>query len=232
VTSPTKLDFSVLAAVPLSEKVRLPKDPGVYFVVDASNVVHYIGASTNVRRRWASHHRISDFLSLDSVRILYLPIDKRFLHLAESEYIRSFLPCLNGSMPREGATTLYESDFCSLVGSTEGKIPLMSEWLKVVEEGADLCHEGWKRLADLVPASISFQAAERLNSGSLGPYGPVTALNGLGHLHWMMASCDDVFLWASKLIVLAPSAPVGRAMEYAFRLIGYAQQRHWEHGPR
>lgn len=49
-------------SLPITERSKLPAAPGVYFVYTPSNKLLYIGSSSNLQRRWYSHHRYQQFI--------------------------------------------------------------------------------------------------------------------------------------------------------------------------
>ncbi|MEM8719645.1 MAG: GIY-YIG nuclease family protein [Cyanobacteria bacterium P01_G01_bin.39] len=82
-------------SVDLKDKDSLPEEPGIYFVIDKSNV-YYIGMTTNLQKRWYSHHKQSEIDSLSEIKISYLNcLPKHYLKNLESTLINHFKPSLN-----------------------------------------------------------------------------------------------------------------------------------------
>lgn len=101
------LDLATLPFVPLVQKAELPEVSGIYFAIDSLEQVHYIGCSSNLRRRWGSHHRKRELESLENVRIAWIEIeDATLLKELEQKLIRHFAPPLNWSP----AQTIYRNE--------------------------------------------------------------------------------------------------------------------------
>ena len=84
-----------LKSVLIENKDDLPEEPGVYFVIDESNI-YYIGMSNNIQRRWYSHHKQSYLNDLSNIKISYLDcLPKHYLKNIESTLINHFKPSLN-----------------------------------------------------------------------------------------------------------------------------------------
>jgi hypothetical protein len=84
-----------------SERKKLPTCPGVYFAIDASGQVAYIGQSTNLRKRWRTHSLRNEFCesgdleSQPKIKIAWLEIERELLDEIETGLIRRFRPRLN-----------------------------------------------------------------------------------------------------------------------------------------
>lgn len=90
---PIRLD--ALPKVDLSSKGQLPETPAVYFVATKTEIA-YIGQSTNIRRRFASHHLLQVFRKLDNCAISYISIGCiELLATVEQDCIEYFRPHLN-----------------------------------------------------------------------------------------------------------------------------------------
>ena len=65
-----------IPSVHITERVKLPSLPGIYFVYTLSHQLLYIGKANNLRTRWNSHHKYQYFIesSMDS-RIGYFTFD-------------------------------------------------------------------------------------------------------------------------------------------------------------
>lgn len=93
---PSKIDFSVLPWLPLEEKAAFPRQPAIYFAIDASGIVQYIGRSTNPKVRWQQHHKFEDLQKVGFIKIAYLFIDlPDILPVIEAALISWFKPPLN-----------------------------------------------------------------------------------------------------------------------------------------
>ena len=91
--NPTEINFASLPWLPLDAKTAFPKNPAIYFAIDSTDTIQYIGRSVNPRARWQNHHR---YESIGNIRIAYLFVDLPDL-LAEIEtaLIEWFDPPLN-----------------------------------------------------------------------------------------------------------------------------------------
>lgn len=94
--SAESIDIASLPWVTQSDRHTLPSRPGIYFVLDLSGNVRYIGLSKNLRIRWARHHKSKILQEVEGVKIAYLIVSNTSL-LAEIEValIRHFKPDLN-----------------------------------------------------------------------------------------------------------------------------------------
>jgi excinuclease UvrABC nuclease subunit len=59
--APNEIDVFSLPFVTLDSKKNLPKDSGVYFLIDESNGIRYIGLAINIKNRWAGHTKLEFF---------------------------------------------------------------------------------------------------------------------------------------------------------------------------
>jgi hypothetical protein len=94
-TSRPAVDVSLLPSVPLSDKRYLPDESGVYFVMDGSGAVRYVGASVSLKKRWASHHKIRFFRNVEGAAIAYAKVDVALLRPVEQLMFHCFKPPLN-----------------------------------------------------------------------------------------------------------------------------------------
>jgi len=93
---PSKIDFSVLPWFPLEEKSAFPRKSAIYFAIDASGIVQYIGRSKNPKIRWRQHHKFEDLQKVGYIKIAYLFIDlPDILPVIEPALISWFNPPLN-----------------------------------------------------------------------------------------------------------------------------------------
>lgn len=90
-----------LPQVPLQGKELLPEYSVIYYVLDETNTIWYIGKAKNIRKRWQgkSHHRI---YQLEAQRkkhftIYYDQISEAQLDSVEKERIEKYHPHLNDS---------------------------------------------------------------------------------------------------------------------------------------
>lgn len=89
----------------LRQRHQLPDRSGIYFVIDKSDRLLYIGQAKNLRDRWSgkSHHRYKQFArkGLDKITLGYILVSVSELDRLEKEYINEFNPVLNDSKVRE-----------------------------------------------------------------------------------------------------------------------------------
>lgn len=90
------------AKVPLTDRIDLPPQPGIYAVIDASGEVWYVGKASNLKTRWGgrSHHRYNQLNRQNkkrSYQIYYCFFPLSELDFREKEYINKFKPLLNYS---------------------------------------------------------------------------------------------------------------------------------------
>jgi excinuclease UvrABC nuclease subunit len=90
------IDPLTLPSLPLKERSSLPSCSAIYFVMDG-NCVLYIGKSVNLAQRWATHHKLSQLVKLDSVlKIAWLECsDANLRDDIEAALIQQFTPKLN-----------------------------------------------------------------------------------------------------------------------------------------
>lgn len=86
-----------LLSVAIEDRAKLPAAPGVYFVLDATGDVLYIGRATNVRARWAgkAHHRYKQLRKIDGARIAYWEVPTDQQENLERIWIQALIPPLN-----------------------------------------------------------------------------------------------------------------------------------------
>ena len=108
---------------------ELPKEHGLYFAVNHSNEVLYIGKATGngIRYRWSNHHRLDSFdTNKTKIHYLILDIEKETNNLlnAEQALIWAFKPVLNrvsNSFASSYAEVFYPCDSSLLDLSTVQK---------------------------------------------------------------------------------------------------------------
>ena len=68
--------LSSIPSLHITERVKLPKQPGIYFVYTLDHNLLYIGKADNLRTRWNNHHKYQYFIetSIES-RIGYFTFD-------------------------------------------------------------------------------------------------------------------------------------------------------------
>ncbi|WP_206755405.1 GIY-YIG nuclease family protein [Coleofasciculus sp. FACHB-SPT36] len=77
-------------------KSQLPQTSGIYFAIDSSNKVQYIGKTKNLRKRWSNHNKFWEIKTFDVIRLAWLEIiEDPQLSLTEKELIKYFDPPLN-----------------------------------------------------------------------------------------------------------------------------------------
>lgn len=98
---PASLDISSLPWLPLSEQNAFPQRPTIYFAIDSTGLIQYIGRSVNPRQRWKSHHQFNNLSKIGQIRIAYLFVDSPdLLPDIERALIQWFKPPLNKAMCR------------------------------------------------------------------------------------------------------------------------------------
>lgn len=79
----------------VSQPQHLPPRPGIYYITGAW-VIFYVGKSQNLRQRWRSHHRQSEFSALHPfARIHYSLVPSDRLQDEESKEIKRLQPPWN-----------------------------------------------------------------------------------------------------------------------------------------
>ncbi len=86
-----------LPSLPLSERKHLPSCPAIYFVMQGDHIL-YIGQTTNLAQRWATHNRLKQFAKMvGDIRVAWLECsDTTLLRKVEAALIEQFEPELNG----------------------------------------------------------------------------------------------------------------------------------------
>jgi predicted GIY-YIG superfamily endonuclease len=90
-----------LPKVPLQAKELLPESSGIYYVLDETNKVWYIGQAKNIRKRWQgkAHHRIFQLEAQkkNHFTIYYEQVSEFQLDSVEKQRIEKYHPHLNAS---------------------------------------------------------------------------------------------------------------------------------------
>lgn len=160
------LDLATLPFVPLLQKAELPEASGIYFAIDFLERVHYIGCSSNLRRRWRSHHRKRELEILENIRIAWIEIeDATLLKEFEQRLIRHFDPPLNWSnqaiytkeekdkepkietsTPEIDSERQYSLDFWARTMSIEVRDPDFLNWIKAQSLGSESLSQTGERI--------------------------------------------------------------------------------------
>jgi len=109
------IDLTALPWVPLDATAGFPSQPGIYFAIDSSNHVQYIGRSGNVRGRWRNHHKYEQLVAVGDICIVYLFANKNKLNSLENKYINEFNPPLNVARSRRKGKHQSKDDSSKLV---------------------------------------------------------------------------------------------------------------------
>ncbi|QUS60827.1 GIY-YIG nuclease family protein [Synechocystis sp. PCC 7338] len=92
--------FSIenLPSVNFTKLSNLPSCAGIYFVLDSNFIIHYIGKSENINKRWKNHHRkdqIGEINARYPVKVFWLTCNIDDLGTAEKYFIDHYKPLLN-----------------------------------------------------------------------------------------------------------------------------------------
>lgn len=164
-----------LPKIPLSTKELLPEDSGIYYILDETYTVWYIGKAKNLRKRWQgkSHHR---FYQLEAQKkqsflIYYESVPINQLDTIETERITQYNPYLNQTSVktkklRPTETLLRETivaiaDFAFIIGVEPPRQEIASQ---ILYQGL-----GHKKVLDLTVIHIAlnftkFQEKFRIES--------------------------------------------------------------------
>lgn len=108
------VDPQSLPSVDWRKKKDLPQKPGIYFFIDESNAVRYIGMSRNIQRRVSGHNHRKFLQSQPKARVAYLTVsdlaisDPFLIPEIENALIKHFQPDLN--ITREGTSNRQIGD--------------------------------------------------------------------------------------------------------------------------
>lgn len=87
-----------LPSLPLKMRSQLPSLPGIYFVLNGTEVV-YIGKSWSIKSRWDGHHRLPQLREIGKqYSIAWLQYQFEQLDALEFQLIQALRPRLNGSL--------------------------------------------------------------------------------------------------------------------------------------
>lgn len=97
------LDFCKIPSLPLAQKYKLPRCSAIYFAIDSSNNVLYVGKAINLLFRWRNHHRFEQLTHINRtncVRIAWQEHspETQLLNELEKQYIKLYKPLLNNSI--------------------------------------------------------------------------------------------------------------------------------------
>ncbi|MEH2034034.1 MAG: GIY-YIG nuclease family protein [Nostoc sp.] len=96
--APELINLSDLPSLTLNEKNKLPEITSIYFVISEKDEILYIGRTINLRQRWATHHRLTEFLSQhETAKVSWVEVKEASLLISlEKSMISYFKPSLNG----------------------------------------------------------------------------------------------------------------------------------------
>lgn len=90
-----------LPHISLKSRMLLPEESGIYYVVDETSIIWYIGKAKNLRTRWTgdSHHRLDQLQKQRKKQftIYYELLPESLLDLIEQQRIELYSPQLNGT---------------------------------------------------------------------------------------------------------------------------------------
>jgi len=91
------IDPLALPSLSLQERRNLPQCAAVYFVLNGSSKILYIGGTLNLVQRWLTHHRCNQLTNMgDGIRIAWLECSEpALLPEIEAALIKHFQPSLN-----------------------------------------------------------------------------------------------------------------------------------------
>lgn len=97
----TTEDILQLPHIGLNSRALLPEQSGIYYVLDETSIIWYIGQAQNLRSRWAgdSHHRLYQLQKQrkKQLTIYYEILAKSQLDAIERQRIENYNPQLNGT---------------------------------------------------------------------------------------------------------------------------------------
>ncbi|HEY9598423.1 MAG TPA: helix-turn-helix domain-containing protein [Cyanophyceae cyanobacterium] len=74
----------------------MPSIAGIYFAIDSSGRIQYIGRSVNLRQRWLAHHKKAQLGQIGEISLVWLEVSETWLlPEIESALIDWFKPLLN-----------------------------------------------------------------------------------------------------------------------------------------
>ena len=104
VLSPT--DIKNLPSLPFIDKRLLPNKAAVYFIIQETGEILYIGASVRLKQRWEAHLKARIAEEMGATRVAWMLVPDAMLDQVEALMIRHYLPALNvRRKPRKPPTT-------------------------------------------------------------------------------------------------------------------------------
>jgi hypothetical protein len=94
------VNLQSLPWLPLSGTNGFPNEPAIYFAIDSTNTVQYVGKAVKLRGRWKRHHKYAQLKQIGDIRIHYLYV-KQIKHIdrIEALLIQRLKPLLNNAFP-------------------------------------------------------------------------------------------------------------------------------------
>lgn len=84
-----------ICCLAVKERAAFPCQRALYFVFSGERLL-YIGATTDLKQRWLSHHRMDQFIEAGNPRVAWIVIPRRWdLEYVERWAIDQFQPILN-----------------------------------------------------------------------------------------------------------------------------------------
>ena len=95
--TPESINVTALPYVLMDERGSLPNIPAVYFVLNNTGDILYIGRAKSLCFRWQSHHRMAQFIAYKDLKLAWIVVeDIDLLGSLEKSCIDYFSPSLNG----------------------------------------------------------------------------------------------------------------------------------------
>jgi hypothetical protein len=244
------LELTQLPSVPLVQRINLPSYPGIYFALDATNRVLYIGQASNLLSRWQgqSHHRIEQLMRLNKkspVRIAWLDCSDHptLLTAMETHYIAAYNPLLNRTQvppkkitPSEvalGATLGKIAKYTLIFGivpSQEKQLPLVC--LKYLTKGGSRETTTLRRMFEAnnrKPTGLRWTETTRRKYGAWWKTGCNGVLLELGP--WISFEQGALRLAGIELLALQQPALEALTQEFPFLLENYPRLLALESDP-
>jgi excinuclease UvrABC nuclease subunit len=109
---PSTLDLKTLPWLPLEERTVFPTTPAIYFCLNSTDDILYIGRSQNVRTRWSRHHQYGALSVIANIKVAYLFVDQpELLPELERSLIKFYNPPLNSLLRNQTVQELRVKDF-------------------------------------------------------------------------------------------------------------------------
>lgn len=96
--NPKSISPYTLPSCLLEARENFPEISCIYFAIDSSGQIQYVGRAVNLRNRWrkAHHHRTNELEKIGNIKIAWLEIeDSSLLFSIEAICIKQFKPLLN-----------------------------------------------------------------------------------------------------------------------------------------